>query len=146
MYIRHNPHSFLTGDDPFLPTIPVDRNDGSVIEELTFTPRHEGFIGIPHGGLAMGFCLDAWRRTGAPQYPASVRFKFGGSGISIGDTAIFEVQDDHDEKGRRVIAKITGNGDKTPYLRAEIRHAEQSDSVRRYRQAAGGRFSKTSLL
>jgi hypothetical protein len=126
MYIKHNPHSFLTGDDPFLPTIPIDRDDGSVTEELTFTPRHEGFIGIPHGGLAMGLCLDAWRRTGAAEYPASVRFKFGGSGIGIGDTAVFEAQDGHDEQGPRVIAKITGNGDKTPYLRAEIRHAEQA--------------------
>src|SRR4030042_7133859 len=75
----------------------------------------------------MGLCLDAWRRVGEPQYPASVRFKFGGSGIGIGGTAIFEVQDDLDEKGPRVIAKITGNGDKTPYLRAEMRPSEQSD-------------------
>jgi hypothetical protein len=126
MNINHNPHSFLTGDDPFLPTVPIDCDDGSVIEKLTFTPRHEGFIGIPHGGLAMGLCLDAWRRTSAPEYPAAVRFRFGGSGIVIGDTAIFEVEDGRDEKGRRVIAKITGNGDKTPYLRAEIRPAERS--------------------
>jgi hypothetical protein len=142
MYIRHNPHSFLTGDDPFLPTIPIDHDDGSVTEQLTFTPRHEGFIGIPHGGLAMGLCLDAWRRVGEPQYPASVRFKFGGSGIGIGGTAIFEVQDDRDEKGPRVIAKITGNGDKTPYLRAEIRPSEQSDASTGISKPPGDDFRK----
>src|SRR5271157_2821374 len=128
MYIRHNPDSFLTGDAPFLPTVFIEQSDTSVAQQLTFTPKHEGFIGIPHGGLAMGLCLDAWRRIGEPQYPASVRFKFGGSGIGIGDKAVFEVQDDRDEKGPRVIAKITGNGDKTPYLRAEIRPAEQSNA------------------
>ena len=127
MYIPHKPDSFLTGDDPFLPTVPIDHDSGSVIEQLTFTPRHEGFIGIPHGGLAMGLCLDAWRRAGEPLYPVLARFKFGGSGLGIGDSATFEVEHGLDETGRLVIAKITRNGDKTPYLRAEIRHIEQSN-------------------
>jgi len=125
MYIRHNPDSFLTGDAPFLPAVPIEQSDTSVAQQLTFTPKHEGFIGIPHGGLAMGLCLDAWRRIGEPHYPVSVRFKFGGSGIAIGDTAVFEVEDVCDEKGRRVVAKIIGNGDKTPYLKAEIKASEE---------------------
>jgi hypothetical protein len=125
MNIRHNPDSFLTGDTPFLPAVPIEQNHTSVAQQLTFTPKHEGFIGIPHGGLSMGLCLDAWRRIGEPQYPVSVRFKFGGSGIAIGDTAVFEVEDVCDENGRRVVAKITGNGDRTPYLRAEIKATEE---------------------
>lgn len=120
MFIRYNPYSFLTGDDPFLLTEPVEASEETVEEKLTFAPHHEGFLGIPHGGLAMGLCLDAWRRIGEPSYPVNVRFKFGGSGISIGDTASFTVERGAPNEQPRVVARLTKNGDKTPYLRAEV--------------------------
>lgn len=120
MLIKYNPRSFLTGDDAFLPTQAVEASDTRVEEQLVFAPEHEGFLGIPHGGLAMGLCLDAWRRIGEPSYPAQVRFKFGGSGISIGDTACFTVERGTSDEQPRVLARLTKNGDKTPYLRAEI--------------------------
>jgi len=120
MFITHNPHSFLTGDQPFLPTETLEASAERVEQELTFSLQHEGFVGIPHGGLAMGLCLDAWRRIGEPSYPVNVRFKFGGSGISIGDTAAFTVERGTQEGQPRVVARLTKNGDKTPYLRAEI--------------------------
>ncbi len=142
MNIRHNPDSFLTGDAPFLPAVLIEQSDRSMAQELTFTPRHEGFIGIPHGGLSMGLCLDAWRRIGEPQYPVSVRYKFGGSGIAIGDTAVFEVEDVRDEDGRRVVAKITANGDKTPYLKAEIKSAERSSQSAEIGTPPGNDFRK----
>ncbi len=127
MFIRHNPHSFLTGDDPFLPTEPVEATADRVEEKLTFALQHEGFLGIPHGGLAMGLCLDAWRRIGEPSYPVNVRFKFGGSGISIGDAASFVVERGAPGEQPRVLARLTKNGDKTPYLRAEITAAAGSE-------------------
>jgi hypothetical protein len=120
MFLRHNPHSFLTGDAPFLPTETIEETAERVEESLTFALRHEGFVGIPHGGLAMGLCLDAWRRIGEPSYPVNVRFKFGGSGILIGDTASFTVERGAQGEQPSVVARLTKNGDKTPYLRAEI--------------------------
>ena len=92
MFIKPNEHSFLTGNDPFFRTVPLDATELRVDEELVFEPRHEGFIGIPHGGLGMGLCLDAWRRIGQLPYPVDVHFKFGGSGINIGDRAVFTVE------------------------------------------------------
>lgn len=123
MLFQHNPHSFLSGEEPFLPTTVVEEGRDALVQELVFEPRHEGFIGIPHGGIAMGLCLDAWRRVGVPSYPVTVRFKFGGSGLGIGEPAMFEVEHKQEHDGPTVVARITKFGDKTPYLRTEIRSA-----------------------
>jgi hypothetical protein len=124
MLVRNNPRSFLTGDDPFLPVTGVELSSGRLEGQVTFEPKHEGFIGIPHGGLSMGLCVDAWRRTDVPRYPVNLKFRFGGSGITIGESAVFTVERSPDGKGAPVTARITKNGDKTPYLRAEITPAE----------------------
>lgn len=116
MLFQPNPKSFLTGEGAFLTTNCIDADPFRIAEEITFDLRHEGFIGIPHGGLAMGLCLDAWHRIGLPEYPIKAAFKFGGSGVFIGDTAIFSVSAEEN----RVHASITKNGDKTPYLKADI--------------------------
>lgn len=127
MFLKENPRSFLTGDDPFLPTALLEASETRVDRQLVFELQHEGFMGIPHGGLGMGLCLDAWRRTGMPAYPVRVHFKFGGTGIGIGDEAIFSVENKADGQDSRVLARITKNGDKSPYLRAEIGRAEHTD-------------------
>lgn len=124
MLLVHNSHSFLTGDDPFLPRVPLEADRNLVTEELVFQPKHEGFIGIPHGGLGMGLCLDAWRRAGEPSYPVTARFRFGGSGVGIGDKTVFDVQTGSDERGPTVVARITKVGDKTPYVKADIGAAD----------------------
>jgi len=119
--LTHNPYSFLSGDEPFLRTVLLDNGKGAFSCELVFEHCHEGFIGIPHGGLAMGLCLDAWRRTGFPPYPVHARFRFGGSGLCIGDPARFTVETDGAlGGGPAVVARITKEGDRTPYLSAEI--------------------------
>lgn len=120
MPINHNPHSFLTGDSSFLPVVQLEASANRFDGELVFQSHHEGFIGIPHGGLPMGLCLDAWRRVGLPRYPVDVRFKFGGSGIGIGDAASFTVEWGRAESEAAVVACITKNGDRKPYLRADI--------------------------
>jgi acyl-coenzyme A thioesterase PaaI-like protein len=123
MFIEHNPHSFLTGDSPFLLMVPVDASKGRFEAEIVFELHHEGVIGLPHGGVAMGLCLDAWRRFGHPLYPVDVSFKFGGSGISLGEKVSFAVERDPADNGMNLVARITKTGDKRPYLRAEIRPA-----------------------
>jgi hypothetical protein len=118
--LAHNPYSFLTGDTPFILIEPLEEATKRFHAEFVFEPHHEGFIGIPHGGLSMGLSLDAWRKTGFPSYPVHVSFKFGGSGISIGDTAEFAVERAHEHLEPQVLVRITKKGDKTPYLTAQI--------------------------
>jgi hypothetical protein len=120
MLFEHNPRSFLTGDDPFIPMTLLEETQQRVDQSIVFEHRHEGFIGIPHGGLPMGLCLDAWRRIQGLAYPIEVRFKFGGSGIGIGESAVFTVERGPESQDRRLLARITKQGDKTPYLRAEM--------------------------
>ncbi|MBM4329079.1 MAG: hypothetical protein FJ118_18180 [Deltaproteobacteria bacterium] len=116
----HIPRSFMSGDDPFIPVSLAQFDGRAVGGELVFEARHEGFIGIPHGGLAMGLCLDAWRRIGAPGYPVEAKFKFGGSGVAIGDLVDFQVERSNPGESPMVTAKLTRRGDKTPYVRADI--------------------------
>ncbi len=141
MLIQHNPRSFLTGDDPFLPCRPVEESRDGYSAELVFEPQHEGFIGIPHGGLAMGLCLDAWRRSGIFSYPVHMRCKFGGSGIAIGDGATFSVEFPGPQRSR-MLARITKNGDKTPYLKAEMEPAALTQSSAWLPHPPGNDFRK----
>jgi hypothetical protein len=127
MIAKPNPYSFLTGADPFFNSTILEVTPDGWAEELTFEIRHEGFIGIPHGGLSMGLCLDAWRRIDAFSYPIDVRYKFGGSGITIGDSAVFAVEGSKDRQP--VVASITKTGDKTPYVKATITPAQSLDSA-----------------
>ncbi len=120
MLIKPNDGSFLTGDEAFLNLKTLEETSRRLDQEVIFETRHEGFIGIPHGGLPMGLCLDAWRRIGSPGYPVDVRFKFGGTGIAIGDVAVFSVETSRLGEQPSVSARLTKLGDKSPYLRAEI--------------------------
>ncbi|MFH0959876.1 MAG: hypothetical protein V1897_14360 [Pseudomonadota bacterium] len=122
--MKHNPYSFLTGDSPFLKTKPTGISSGRFETEVLFELHHEGVIGRPHGGIVMGLCLDAWRRCSDPEYPVDVSYKFGGSGVAIGDTAEFSVEHDLRANGPALIAEIVKRGEKTPYLKAQITHAE----------------------
>jgi hypothetical protein len=116
----HNPDSFLCGDEPFIQTLTLAETDHSTEQELTFEPRHEGFIGIPHGGLAMGLCLDAWKRTELVLYPVEMRCRLGGSSVKIGDTCSFMVQRSPKGEEPRFLASLTKKGENAPYMRAEI--------------------------
>ena len=74
----------------------------------------------------MGLCLDAWRRAGQPSYPVNARFRFGGSGVGIGETTTFTVEEGTDDRGPTLTARIIKLGDKTPYVRADISSADGS--------------------
>lgn len=127
MVVRHNPRSFLTGDDPFLPRTCVESNESRCVEEFPFELRHEGFIGIPHGGIGMGLCIDAWTRSRDPRYPLHAEFKFGGSGVFIGDRVRFEIERDELSDGAPLIGRIVKDGDRSPYLRAILRSGARSE-------------------
>ncbi len=133
MFLKHNPRSFMTGDDPFVTLVPLNPGSQSAIgagagridQEVVFEHRHEGLIGIPHGGVAMGLCLDAWLRTRTAPYPVTARFKFGGSGLALGEKAVFSVERNGDDS--HLVTAIGKDGDRRPYLRGEISTASAAD-------------------
>lgn len=119
----NNPYSFMTGRDPFIRIKSVDMPTGNSGAEIIFENHHEGFIGIPHGGVAMGLCLDIWRNLEGSQYPVQVSFRFAGSGISIGDRAALEIEPGFETGANGLTLKITKTGDRKPYLRASFSKA-----------------------
>ncbi len=124
--MNRNSKSFLTGADPFLTLRLLNSDQRSIKYSFILEPHMEGFIGIPHGGIGMGLCIETWRTFGMGTYPIDVNFRFGGSGIHIGDEAILEIETGN--TGEYLIVKIVKPGDKTPYLKAEIRPADSSES------------------
>ena len=128
MLIEHNARSFLTGDVPFIDVKHSETSPSGYRAGVTFEPHHEGFIGIPHGGLPMGLCLDLWRRSRLFRYPVEVRYKFGGSGIRIGEPAGLEVERAPEDNGPAVTMRITKPNDKSPYLTALMRPASVEHS------------------
>ena len=127
MLVKDNPDSFLSGDEPFISAKLLDGSDSRVDMEVLFESHHEGFIGIPHGGLAMGLCVDAWRNSNTFTYPVNMQFRFGGTGVRIGDAATFTVERGSDPDEPRIRTQITKNGAETPYLRAELSPASVPD-------------------
>ena len=127
MILKHNSRSFLTGDDPFLRMKELDASPVRVEQELAFEKRHEGFIGIPHGGLAMGICLDAWERIDGFSYPIRADYRFGGSGVSIGDRLVFSVV--RQDVDGSLVTDLTKEGDKKPYLKAIIQRADTAQDM-----------------
>ncbi|MGC8603399.1 MAG: hypothetical protein ACP5VS_06915, partial [Desulfomonilaceae bacterium] len=125
MLVKDNPYSFLTGVNPFMPMELQTKSEQQYVAKIYFDFKHEGFVGIPHGGIGMGLCLDTWRNIGVSNYPVTVNFKFGGSGISIGDQAYFEI-DKPKSVDQGLHIKITKEGDKKPYLRAEIAQTKET--------------------
>ncbi|MFH0821730.1 MAG: hypothetical protein V2B18_03195, partial [Pseudomonadota bacterium] len=125
MTFAHNEFSFMTGDEAFLPVEIMEGGTNRVEGRINYESRHEGLIGIPHGGLSMGFCIDYWRRMANVEYPVNVNFRFGGSGVAIGESADFKVESVVEGPAPGVKASITKDGDKTPYLRAEITHTDE---------------------
>jgi hypothetical protein len=117
---EHNPHSFLTGDTPFLLILKKRFSPKEFTAELLFEHHHEGAIGLPHGGLAMGLCLDAWRFFDFPTYPVRASFRFGGSGLKLGESAILHAEITNKGQKRQFQATITKQGESRPYLKTVI--------------------------
>jgi hypothetical protein len=59
-----------------------------------------------------------------------VSYKFGGPGVAIGETADFSVEHELRTNGPALIAEIVKRGEKTPYLKAQITHAEADANQR----------------
>ena len=63
--------------------------------------RTEGWVGIPHGGIAMGSILELafsleLPGSGALKFPLSAEFRLGGSRAKIGDVMSVDVRREPD--------------------------------------------------
>lgn len=94
--------------------------DNGIEAELVVDVRHEGWPGIPHGGIAMTSMIELAdlfdNLTGV--YPIRAEFRFGGDRIHLGDEVLLSVTKEY-EGYRGEINKRYG---KQPYLKSMIDH------------------------
>ena len=94
--------------------------DNGIEAEFVVDVRHEGWPGIPHGGIAMTSMIELAdlfdNLTGV--YPIRAEFRFGGDRIHLGDEVLLSVTKEY-EGYRGEINKRYG---KQPYLKSMIDH------------------------
>jgi len=96
-----------------------------VESEMCFEPQHEGWQGIPHGGVAMTALLDladyCWLRVKGENllYPIAVEWRFADA-VVIGDKMLLkaEIKD-----GDNILLTMQRQGSEKIYLKGEIRVA-----------------------
>ncbi len=128
MNLKENKHSFISGENSFIEVEPIGKSKRTLEHKIVFEPRHEGFMGIPHGGLAMGVCFDYFHQGSLVQYPLRMDFKFGGSGLPIGEPASLIMSAAHENEFIKQVS-IKKSQDKKPYI-----HANFSNSLTRASQ------------
>jgi acyl-coenzyme A thioesterase PaaI-like protein len=95
-------------------------NRGSIRTEITIDHRHEGWPGIPHGGIAMTALVELAdlldQVTG--EYPMQTNFRFGGDKLILGDRISISLTNIN-ESYRGEINKISGV---LPYMTGTLVH------------------------
>lgn len=116
--------SFLFG------TSGIEKDGPSLRSVLIMDDRTQGWVGIPHGGIAMGAMADlafALKADGPfGQYPLTIDFRMGGVSACLGDTLQIELT--ATEGGARGIMVKDPNA--APYLSAEFRFTHDDPSQR----------------
>jgi hypothetical protein len=99
---------------------------------LVMDDKTQGWVGIPHGGIAMGAMADlafAIRETAGDSsdpYPFSIDYRMGGASARLGDTLQIELTATED--GARGVMVKDPNA--APYLSATFRFAYSDPSPR----------------
>ena len=105
----------------------ITGDDQKLFTSVLLDESKEGWIGIPHGGIAMGALTELafmlWENSGRKEkYPFRADFRFGGTAARVGDSSYMEVS----RQNNLIQGNILINQDQTPYLEAELKPEEDS--------------------
>jgi len=105
-----NPGSFLFSSYTLGPN--------GIRTEMEIEPQHEGWPGIPHGGVGMTSLIELadLLHEETLRYPLMVNYRFGGERLFIGDSVVLKVER-RENSFAGLIAKKTGGA---PYLTCTI--------------------------
>ena len=107
------------------------RDGQSIRSVLTMDDKTQGWVGIPHGGIAMGAMADLafLLRKGSDgpfgPYPFSIDYRMGGASVRLGDTLQTELTSKKD-KAEGVVVKDLQS---PPYLSAVFQFAHADSSI-----------------
>ncbi len=103
---------------------PIERQDSrGAWTNMILDKRHEGWRGLPHGGVLMSLILElAHKGLDVPvflpeRYPLQVSFRWGGSAIPLGQDILVQVQHEADT----IQGWVKEHKDAAPALTAAIR-------------------------
>ncbi len=105
----------------FLTTTIEGEPDGAQVT-LTLDKRHEGWLGVPHGGILMSLVLElahhGMNRTlfSPGQFPVRASFRWGGPTVSLGDELRITAQ----KEGTAIHTAITKVGEEAPSFSATM--------------------------
>ncbi len=113
---KHN-SCYFCGDEGYIFSR-YELHDRAIRTEVTIQQQHEGWPGIPHGGIGMTSMLELAHilDPSSIEYPLQTSFRFGGESLSIGDSVDIEV----DQQGRKYQGSIIKKTGGHPYLKGLI--------------------------
>ena len=118
----------------------IVRDHGGLHTAMIMEERMEGWRGIPHGGIAMGFVMELAtllreeyaEKDKGPTYPLTADFRLGGAGVRIGDNVEARVR----TAPEGIQGTIFAPGNNAPYLSAVIGYGiddpQRRDTFRSY--------------
>ncbi len=112
-------------------TTPIEGGENSARTEITLDERHEGWSGVPHGGVLMSLVLElahhGMNRTpfSADGFPIRASFRWGGPTVSLGDRLKIVAQ----REGEETRVAITKDAEEVPSFSVAIRSIPSSDET-----------------
>jgi acyl-coenzyme A thioesterase PaaI-like protein len=112
-------------------TANVECGEGRARASITLDDRHQGWLGVPHGGVLMSLVLELAhhgvnRSLFSPRgFPVRGSFRWGGSTVSLGNE--LEIVAQAEEKG--IAAAITKSSEQTPSFTASLRSVSSSEEA-----------------
>ncbi len=112
-------------------TSPISRDPAAARARIRLDPCHEGWNGVPHGGILMSLVMELAhcgldRPLFEPdRYPLRVSFRWGGNTLLLGEEAEILAQEDAD----RVQVSIRKGETETASFTSTIRHGLAPEEV-----------------
>ncbi len=112
-------------------TTPVECEGDAVRTAIVLDDRHQGWLGVPHGGVLMSLVLelahDGMNRDmfPLPTFPFRASFRWGGPTILLGDSLEITAR----REGEEIRAAIRKDSEATPSFSAAIRPIPPTDEA-----------------
>jgi acyl-coenzyme A thioesterase PaaI-like protein len=112
-------------------TTPIVREDSQASTVITLGERHQGWSGVPHGGILMSLALElahhGMRETlfSSERFPVRASFRWGGETVSLGDNLEMEAREETDS----IRVAITKDTETLPSFSATIRSVQSSEDI-----------------
>jgi acyl-coenzyme A thioesterase PaaI-like protein len=112
-------------------TTPIVREESQASTVITLGERHQGWMGVPHGGILMSLALElahhGMRESpfSPERFPVRTSFRWGGATVSLGDNLEIVARKEADS----IQVSITKDAESLPSFSATIRSLSSSEDI-----------------